>query len=79
MELTMVERGVQPALSQEFVMSTSLDNLALPENEDIVGELDGMEMMGNDKTCPPNHKSLQRLQYKMLGLRVQPNSRLVQH
>src|SRR5436309_8066908 len=77
-ELELVERRVEPALPQELRVRSRLGELAVTEDEDAVGALDGGEPVCDHDARPPREELVHGVLKEPLGLRIDAGRRLVE-
>jgi hypothetical protein len=66
-ETLQIDQLVIPALvSNQLVVRSTFDDLALVEHVNYIGLLDGAQPMGNSNRCPPAGSSIQRSLYDFL-------------
>lgn len=73
------QRGVITALADELGVRAHLDDAALLQDEDAVGVDDRREPVRDDERRPSLHQRFQRRLHRLLGLRVESESRLVEY
>src|SRR6185369_7522908 len=77
-ELLLVESRVEAVAGQQLLVSPSLDDAALLQDQDLIGTEDRAQAMGDDQAGPPHQERLQRTLDEGLGARIEGRGGLVQ-
>src|ERR1043166_796455 len=77
--LKLIQRPINAAQREQFLVRSALAQLALVHDENPVGALDGGEAMRNDQGSAAFHQPRQRLAHAKLGFRVNARRGLVQN
>ena len=77
-ELEGVEAGVELAVGQELLVSSTFLDPSVSQNQDQAGAANGGEAMSDDECGSPFHEPFQRFQKQGLGLRVERAGGFVQ-